>query len=135
LRALDSTARDGVSAAEAAQSLLRSKAIGVRNPRLVAVFERAPHPARAELFGEFLFREVPLGRVWPAVEELLTTTDPAALETLREEATQLPWRGHQKRLLALYPRLGDPELRETFRRYLDALKDEGRYWEDSASDE
>ena len=135
LRALDSTARDGVSAAEAAQALLKSQAIGVRNPRLVAVFERAPHPARAELFGEFLFREVPLGRVWPAVEELLCTSDPVALATLREEATQLPWRGHQKRLLALYARLGDPELRETFRRYLDALKDDGRYWEDSEDDE
>ncbi len=135
LRALDSDARDGVAAAEAALALLKAKAIGVRNPRLFAVFARAPHAARATLFGEFLFREVPLGRAWPAIEELFTTTDPVALATLRDDASQLPWRGHQKRLLALYPRLVDPELKETFRRYLDALKDESAYWQDSESDE
>jgi hypothetical protein len=135
LRALDSNARNGVAAAEAAVALLKADAIGVRNPRLVAVFARAPHPVRAALLGEFLFRAVPLARAWPAVEDLFTTTDPVALATLRDDASQLPWRGHRKRLLALYPRLVDPELRETFGRYLDAVRDEPGYWEDSENDE
>jgi hypothetical protein len=132
--ALAATSRGGVAAAEAACALLGAKAIGARNPRLRAAFSRAPLAARAALLGDFLLHEVPLGPVWPALEELLTTTDERALSILREKANRLPWSGHGKRLLELYPRVVDPHLCATFRAYLDALEGVHEYWQDRESD-
>ena len=134
VRALDATSRGGVAAVEAARALLGAKAIGARNPRLRAAFSRASLAARAALLGDFLVDEVPLGPVWPALEELLTTTDERTLAILREEAGLLPWSGHAKRLLELYPRVVDPHLRATFRAYLDALKGVHEYWQDQEGD-
>ncbi|MEP7121164.1 MAG: hypothetical protein ABJE95_09650 [Byssovorax sp.] len=136
LRALDSTVRGGAAAAEAAKALLDANAIGVRNPRLAAVFARAPLAARVPLLGTFLFREVPLGaRVWEAIEEMLVSADPAVLALLREGVSLLPWRRHTKRLLELYPRVVDAHLRWEFRMHLRALRGDADYWEDSESDE
>jgi hypothetical protein len=134
VRALDATSRGGVAAAEAACALLDARAIGVRNPRLRAVFSRAPLAARARLLSDFLHHEVPLGQVWPALEELLTTSDESALVILREHACLLPWSSYPKRFLELYPRVVDPHLRATFRSYLDALNEVEEYWQDFTSE-
>ena len=53
------------------------------------------------------------------------------VERLRVHVSGLPWRRYRTRLLAVYPRLVDEEIRRTFELFLELPNQAARYWQDA----
>lgn len=128
---LDSPARGGVAAAEAAASLLWMEALGVDDARLEGVLARAPAPARASLIGSMLLKDAPLALVERHAAELVVGTDEkVALEVLEDLTSRQP-AGTSELLEAALARGPLPSVREGIEEHLGKVTEAELYWRDS----
>jgi hypothetical protein len=110
--ALTSPARGGVSAVQAAISLLHGDpGLSPRDRRLVAVLDSVGPSQRAELVHAMCMHGAPLAIVGPKLEELLVSTDPKVTGPLVGVAGWLTSPRARALLRAALPRLVDAELR------------------------
>ncbi len=110
--ALKSPARGGVSAVQAAISLLHGDpGLSPRDRRLVAVLDSVGPSQRAELVHAMCMHGAPLAIVGPKLEELLVSTDPKVTGPLIGVAGWLTSPRARALLRAALPRLVDAELR------------------------
>ncbi|HEY8040722.1 MAG TPA: hypothetical protein VIF15_13045 [Polyangiaceae bacterium] len=110
--ALDSPARQGASAAEAASTLLHAEPpLSPRDRRLPSVLAAAPAPERAELVNALCMKGAALALVAPHLEALLTSADERVTAQLIGVAIWLKAPKAQALLRQLLPRVVDVDLR------------------------
>ncbi|MFO0587163.1 MAG: hypothetical protein U0441_06485 [Polyangiaceae bacterium] len=78
-----------VCGAAAAHALLFRGQIQPSDARLARIAERVPLPVRAGLFWSMFYHEVPPRSMWPLVEEVLVSPDPAVTGPFRHRVEQL----------------------------------------------
>ena len=123
--ALSSPARGGVSAAQAAISLLHGEpGLSPRDRRLSAVLEAVAASPRAELVHAMCMHGAPLALVGPHLAELLASTDPAVTGPLLGVAVWLASPRARALLAEILPRVIDADLRGDIE---DALAGEESY--------
>ncbi|MEK6606731.1 MAG: hypothetical protein AABZ30_03635 [Myxococcota bacterium] len=130
VRALDSAARDGRAAAEAAWTLVRLSDLSADDARLAAILDRAPPRERALLLGV-------MDR-WdePHAERALAVLSGPDRRASRELVEDLYLSDAGLALLAaMHERLSDPDLRETIAHMLHLPTDAERYWQDADLDD
>ena len=134
-RALESTARGGAAAAEAAQHLVWCNAIGTDDRRLDGILERAPLMARAELLGMLLLLEAPLAPLRRHYADVLTGSDEKAVAEAFEDLYGRKPDGTYELLQSVRPLVSAPKVREAIDDYLGEPSEAELYWRHSDDDE
>jgi hypothetical protein len=131
-RALD--APDGAAASTAACILLVDGLLAAADPRLPGILDRAAPVHRAPLLARLLYLEVPLERLRPHVEAVLTGPDePAALEVLETLQVHQP-EGYRELLVEIHPRLENAWIRSVVESECELPSEAERYWQDPVAD-
>lgn len=151
-RALESEARGGAAAAEAAAALLVMEAIGAEDRRLDGILERAPPRARASLLGMLLSRGAPLSPLQRHFLDLLVCADAEAAESACEDLFSKESEGTRELFEAALA-LGSggaassrdgasggqggpsPSIREMIEHYLGEPSEAELYWRDGGDDD
>jgi hypothetical protein len=119
---------DPACAAEAACTMLSHETIPVGRPELPAIAARAPLALRSELVFMMRMRGAALTDLWPLLEPILVSPDPAVTEPVMHITHEFSEEGLDDKLRALLPRVVDPDLRMDIMDLV--LRDEDTYWED-----
>lgn len=120
---------DPVSAAEAAHALLWLREIPPEGPEIEPILARAPILQRAEILAFVLHRNAPGKPLWPWIEGVLLTTDPAVIRVLDRLGITAGIEDNKDELLQLRPRIPSAEVRAIVDEDLeDALL--AAYWQD-----
>ncbi len=135
LAALDG---DAVCAAAAAIALLFffPGAIAGADPRLHVIAARVPPRVRAGLFWHMFYHAAPTAALWPLIEEVLVSPDPAVTGEFSRRVDSLLDAGMEDRIRAIESRIVDPKIRGDIERWRTMHKKESApYWEDGPADE
>jgi hypothetical protein len=119
---------DPVCAAEAALTLVSGGAMSPHHPALFGIARRAPRAPRAWLVHMMRSRGASWSYLWPLLEPLLSSTDPAVHDALYCMSSKFTSEGLPKKLRPLLSRVLDPALRRHLERTL-AWGNDG-YWKD-----
>ena len=147
--ALESPARGGAAAAEAAVSLLRLRAIGVDDPRLDGLLARAPARARADLADALLLNDAPLPPLRRHLLELLVGADAKAAAVACEGLLTKEPEGTRELFQAALapgaraaagspggaPGAPHPSIRDLIEHYLGEPGEVELYWRDGGDEE
>lgn len=134
-RALDSTARNGAAAAEAARHLVGCHAIGIDDRRLDGILARAPLMERAELLGMLLLLEAPLAPLRRHYADVLTGPDEKAAAEAFEDLHGRKPDGTFELLQSVRPLVSARNVRESIDDDLGEPNEAELYWRHSDDDE
>ncbi|MFT3769406.1 MAG: hypothetical protein QM820_28545 [Minicystis sp.] len=133
--ALDSPARDHTSAAEAAEALIRHKALEPTDPRVLPLIDRAPEPARAGLVEMLLLREVPVASYRRHLVDLLLSTDATLAADIAESAYLEDSPDIREVFEEVLLRGPSARVKETIEITLGKEGEAARYWQDGVDEE
>ena len=134
-RALESTARGGVSSAEAAEALVAMEALGTEDPRLHGILDRAPEPARGSLVGTLLFMRAPLSLYRRHFVDLLASADAEVAQIAFQDLHAKRLEGTKELFEEVLARGPNPSIHQDILRYLDKPTGEELYWCDAGDEE
>ncbi|HSO00032.1 MAG TPA: hypothetical protein VLS89_17180, partial [Candidatus Nanopelagicales bacterium] len=134
-RALESPARNGAAAAEAARHLVWSKAMGPDDPRLDGILERAPLRERGALLGMILLLNARLEGIRRHVADVLTGPDDEAASEAFEDLYCKKPEGTHELLQSVRPLVSAPKVRRSIDYYLGEPNEAELYWRHSSEDE
>jgi hypothetical protein len=129
--ALESPARGGAAAAEAARCLVWKGDISTDDPRLAGIRERAPAKARADLAAAQIDLGAPLDGLRRDVAEALLSPDPRVTHELIEALYSKRPEGMDELFEELLPRVPAGDARGVMEHYLRAPTEASRYWVDA----
>lgn len=133
--ALDSTARGGATAADAASSLIWLDMLGLDDARLDGILERAPERERVALIGAMLRVDAPLARVGRLAADLLVSADEEIAPEMLEELLMKDPDGTPELLEAVLPRVTLRGVKESIQDHLNLPSEADLYWCDSDEDD
>lgn len=133
--ALDSAAREGAAAAEAARTLVGIGALAVDDPRLDGLLERAPVHPRASLVGTLIDFDAPLSTCRRHVVDLLLSPS----ETVASEVLEPLYSKQPEATYELFEELLDRDMTEnvraTMQHLLRAPNEAALYWQGAKEQE
>jgi hypothetical protein len=132
---LESSARAGAAAAEAAMKLLALDGLALDDGRLDGILERAPAPARAALAAMLLDCGAPLAAYQRHVVELLLAPDEKPAGDVMESLYSKRPEGMDELFEELLPRVTARNVRRTMEHYLGAPSQAASYWADRDEDD
>lgn len=129
---LDSPARDGCAAAEAAAALLRQHQVDPSDPHLLAVIAQAHGDARQEAIAELLEQQTCARPLRGPLRALLTSEDPEDRDFVLTQLLMGPELADLDELLReTLPEVRSAPLRDLIEQHLELPTELHRYWQDA----
>lgn len=134
MRALRSTAGDGLVAVQAAIDLLLTGALSPRSRHIRALIERVPRPQGVRLLSTLLLlkKVVPVGQ--PLLRSFLTDPDPEVAETMADCALTMRNLVSKRFLAKVRTQIPSRPVRNALELVL-GIDDRSAFWQDGANDE